>query len=153
MLTSLALATESLLDEILPHFRAYQAAYNQLAGANEAQTREFLAQLLRMPESGFIVVVFAEARVVGFATGFVTVSGVLASRMIHLGDLYVAPAHRGSNLGAQLVHAVGNEAARRGIPLVRWLSVASNERLNDWYRRLGARSHDFKLFIMDAPKT
>ena len=135
---------------ILPLFRAYQGLYSQFVAATEEQTRTFLAELMRNPQSGVIMIAQVDARIVGFATAFVTVSGVLASRMFHLGDLYVLPEFRGQEIGRHLVEAVRLESSRRNIPLVRWLSVASNDRLNAWYAKLGATSHDFKLFIVNA---
>lgn len=144
---TIEVATESQLDEILPQFRAYQAYYSQLTGAGEEQTRTFLRELLRNPDRGFILLARSRSLVVGFATGFVTVSGVLASRLVHLGDLYIAPEYRGRTIGARLVDEVCAEAKRREISLVRWLSLAGNERLNAWYERLGAQGSDFKLFL------
>ena len=143
---------ESRLDEVLPHFRAYQRCYGDFAGATEDQTRTFLAELLRDPRAGVVLIAVADSRIVGFATAFVTVSGVLASRMLHLGDLYVVPEQRGQKIGERLIEAVRLEATRRGIPRVRWLSVASNHRLNAWYASLGAKSYDFKLFIAEADR-
>jgi GNAT superfamily N-acetyltransferase len=66
--------------------------------------------------------------------------------------LYVVPGHRGRDLGRILVEAVCREAVGRGIPLVRWLSAAANDRLNEWYAKLGATSYDFRLFILEAGK-
>ena len=143
-------ARESRIDDILPHFRAYQSSYGEFACASEKQTRDFLLDLLREPRDGAILIALADSHVVGFATAFATVSDVMASRMFHLGDLYVAPDYRGRRIGERLIDAVRSEAARRGIPLVRWLSVSSNERLNAWYEKRGVKSYDFKLFIGDA---
>jgi GNAT superfamily N-acetyltransferase len=143
-------AHESRLDDILPHFRAYQSGYGEFACASEGQTRTFLAELLRDPCSGAVLIALMDLRVVGFATAFVTVSGVMASKMFHLGDLYVVPECRGQQIGERLIDAVRIEAARRTIPFVRWLSVSSNERLNAWYEKRGAKSYDFKLFIANA---
>jgi GNAT superfamily N-acetyltransferase len=149
---TLELATEARIDGLLPHFRAYQAGYRQFSDAGEAQTREFLLALIRDAKSGFVLLARTGPQIIGFATGFVTISGLLATRMIHLGDLYVDPAHRGLSVGARLIEGVRSEAACRGIPIVRWLSVASNAKLNLWYEGLGARSFDFKLFMTDAKK-
>jgi ribosomal protein S18 acetylase RimI-like enzyme len=143
-------ASPERVEEVLPLFRAYQAQYAQLTDASEEQTRQFFVELLSDSERGFMVLAVTDGRIVGFATGFVTVSGVIASRIVHLGDLYVEPAYRGQSIGARLVDEVSAEAHRRGIPLVRWLSIASNEKLNRWYERLGARGSDFKLFLKDV---
>ena len=82
-------ATVSDVEALLPLFRRYQAHYSQLTTATEEKTQAFLAELVSRPAQGFALIAEGELGIVGFATGFVTVSGVLAERMIHLGDLYV----------------------------------------------------------------
>ncbi|MFT3782122.1 MAG: GNAT family N-acetyltransferase [Nibricoccus sp.] len=143
----LRVADESALSKILPLFRAYQAHYSALTDANESQTREFIRSLLVGPERGFFIVAESENAVVGFASGYVTVSGVMAEKMIHLGDLFVAPEHRHHGIGTALIERVTAEAKLRGIKWVRWLSLASNTNLNAWYQSLGAKPGDFKLFL------
>src|SRR5882757_8967911 len=117
------------LDQLLPLFRAYQTHYNQFTVAGEAQTRDFLSRILRCPNEGFVILASSSSRIVGFATGYVTVSGLLAERMIHLGDLYVDPEYRGRKVGTSLVSEVVVQARLRGLGLVRWLSLGSNEAL------------------------
>lgn len=143
----LRIAEPASLEKILPLFRAYQAYYSTLTSADEAKTRRFLADLLAHPETGFAVTAEVQHTIVGFATGFVTVSGVLAERMVHLGDLYVLPDHRHKGIATALIDRVTEEARTRGFGLVRWLSVASNTKLNQWYSSLGTTSGDFKLFL------
>ncbi len=48
-------ALASSIDEILPHFRAYQAGYPGLSSAGEDQTRAFLLKLLREERDGVIL--------------------------------------------------------------------------------------------------
>lgn len=62
-----------------------------LTSASEAKTRDFLTQLLAHSESGFVVVAEREGAIVGFAAAYFTISGVLAERLVHLGDLFVRP--------------------------------------------------------------
>ena len=50
------LAHESRIDGVLPHFRAYQRCYGDFAGATEDRTRTFLAELLRDPRAGVVVI-------------------------------------------------------------------------------------------------
>jgi len=143
----LHLAAPGSLEKILPLFRAYQEHYSALTSADETKTRRFLLELLAKPEAGFAVTAESEGKVVGFATGFFTVSGVLAEHMVHLGDLYVIPEYRHQGIATALINRVTEEARARGIGLVRWLSVAANTELNQWYASLGATSGDFKLFL------
>lgn len=147
------LADSSSLDRILPLFRAYQHHYQVLTSASEEQTRAFLKQFLTNTETGFVVVAEIDRAIVGFATGYFTVSGVIAERLVHLGDLYVAPDHRSQGIATSLVHRVADVARQRGVKLVRWLSLAANTGLNRWYESLGATSGEFKLFFLDTTKT
>jgi len=131
----------------MPLFRAYQAHYSTLTDASEEKTRAFIAELLVRPESGFVIVAEIEGKIVGFATGYCTISGVIAERMVHLGDLFVAPEHRHQRIATALINEVIKRARFEGIKLVRWLSLTSNTKLNVWYESLGAKSGDFKLFL------
>jgi GNAT superfamily N-acetyltransferase len=135
---------------VLPLFRAYQAHYCSLTYASEDQTWTFLVWLAEHPESGFVIVAESEGAVVGFATGYFTVAGVMAERLLHLGDLYVTPEHRRRGIATALVDEVARQAVAHGIRLVRWLSLAANTELNQWYVSLGATSGDFKLFLLPA---
>ena len=102
------------LDQLIPLFRAYQAHYNQFSVAGEEQTRCFLSQILRSPNEGFVILASTSGQMIGFATGYVMVSGLLEERMIHLGDLYVDPGYRGRKVGTSLVLEVVSQARLRG---------------------------------------
>ncbi|MFT3867016.1 MAG: GNAT family N-acetyltransferase [Nibricoccus sp.] len=141
------LAGPDSLEKILPLFRSYQEHYNMLTTAGEAKTRRFLAEFLTKPETGFALVAESGGVVVGFATGYLTVSGVLADPLVHLGDLYVLPEYRRGGIATALIERVAKEARERGVGLVRWLSMATNTELNPWYASLGTTSGDFKLFL------
>jgi ribosomal protein S18 acetylase RimI-like enzyme len=137
---------------VLPLFRAYQAHYSSLTSATEEQTRTFLLRLADHPESGFVIVAEIDDTVVGFATGYFTAAGVIAERLLHLGDLYVSPEYRRRGIATALVDEVVREAVGHGIRMVRWLSLATNTDLNQWYTSLGATSGDFKLFLLPTEK-
>ncbi|MFT3829113.1 MAG: GNAT family N-acetyltransferase [Opitutaceae bacterium] len=144
---NLRIATPADLVELLPLFRAYQEHYGQMTTAGEEQTRALLADLLADPAAGFIVLAHRENRLTGFAAVYLTISGLIAQRIAHLGDLYVVPASRGLGLGTSLLNAVTTESRRRGISLVRWLSLSSNTRLNAWYGRVAPPLGTFELFL------
>lgn len=144
---SIRLASPDDLPVILPLFRAYQEHYGQLTTASEEQTRRFLAEQLSNPAAGFSLLAFNGKETVGFAVVYLTVSGLIAQRIAHLGDLYVAPKHRRNGIATALFDAVVRETGARGIPLVRWLSLASNTDLNRWYNRLVKSAGTFELFL------
>lgn len=140
-------ATLDDLPALLPLFRAYQAHYGQLTAVSEAQTRAFLADHLRRSDGGFVLMAWSGEVAVGFAAVYFTVSGLIAERLAHLGDLYVVPDRRYQGLGTSLFDSVSMEARRQGIRLVRWLSLSSNTELNRWYNRLVKSSGSFELFL------
>src|SRR5581483_2702951 len=139
------LASREDLPTILPLFRAYQKHYGQLTAAGKEQTRRFLAEQLGDPAAGFCLLAFDNHEAVGFALAYLTVSGLIAQRIAHLGDLYVAPQHRRNGIATALFEAVVREAGARGIPLVRWLSLNTNIDLNQWYNRLVKSAGTFEL--------
>ena len=143
----LRLAVPSDVEVILPLFRAYQNHYNQLTTATEEKTRSFLRELVSNVPQGFAIVAEVEARVVGFATGFVTVSGVIAERMVHLGDLYVDPELRRRGIATALLNEVTDQARSRGFGLVRWLALASETEVNRWYNSVVPSSGEFRLYL------
>lgn len=144
------LANPADLDRLLPLFRDYQHHYAMLTDASESKTRAFLARLLDQPEKGFVVFAEEADALVGFASGFITVSGVIAEDILHLGDLYVAPAHRRRGVATALVHRICSEASARNLPIVRWLSRRENTTLNNWYASLGATRGEFDLFLLST---
>jgi len=80
---------------------------------------------------------FVDDRAVGFALYFETYSTFRGRRGIHLEDLYVEPAHRGSGIGKKLLAAVA-QAARDRDAWMQWLVLDWNESAIGFYQRLGA---------------
>ncbi len=144
---NLRLATPADLPDLLPLFRAYQEHYGQLTTAGEEQTRALLADLLADPSAGFVALAHRGNQLVGFAAVYLTISGLIAQRIAHLGDLYVIPEFRRHRVGTALFDAVALEARRRDINLVRWLAVAGDTELNAWYRRLVPPLGSFELYL------
>ncbi|HEY0943721.1 MAG TPA: GNAT family N-acetyltransferase [Opitutaceae bacterium] len=141
------LAAPQDMPALLPLFRNYQDHYGQLTVAGEAQTQAFLADHLRHGDHGFVLLAWSGRIAVGFASVYLTASGLLAERLAHLGDLYVVPEQRRRGVGRALFDAVSAEARQRGIRLVRWLSLGSNVELNRWYNRLVNSAGNFELFL------
>lgn len=132
---------------VLPLFRSYQEHYRMLTNASEEQTRRFLHDLIARPESGFLLVAKIGSEVVGFAAAYLTVSGLIAQQLAHLGDLYVAPEHRKRGIGTELFEGVSSEARSRGVGFVRWLSLSSNTDVNTWYAKTVKPVGTFELYL------
>ena len=146
-------ANADSLDSLLPLFRSYQQHYSVLTNAGEDKTRAFLQWLLESPEQGFVILAEDQGEVIGFASGYYTLTALLAERLVHLGDLYVAPQHRRKGVATRLVQAVCEQAHLREIRLVRWLSVSSNSELNGWYASLGRLCGEFHLYLRNTDQT
>lgn len=145
-------ATGEDLAVLMPYFRAYQEHYGTMTSASEEQTRSFLQGLLADAKAGFVLLAFIDAIPCGFATVYFTVSGLIAQRLAHLGDLYVAPEFRKRGVGTALFEAVANEAQARGIGLVRWLAVSSNAAVNAWYAKKANFVGTFELYLRETKR-
>jgi GNAT superfamily N-acetyltransferase len=75
---------------------------------------------------------------IGYATASVEVSTWTAERFMHMDCLFVREGHRGSGIGARLMEAIVQEAARLQINQVQWQTPQWNTRADRFYRRLGA---------------
>lgn len=66
-----------------------------------------------------------------------------------LDDLFVDPAARGSGAADALIHALKDEAARKGWTVLRWITADDNYRARGVYDRLAAQTkwvtYDIKL--------
>jgi len=140
-------ATRADLAALLPQFRAYQEHYGTLTSATEEQTRDFLSCMIDDPNAGFILIAISDGLPCGFAAVYFTVSGLIAQRLAHLGDLYVVPAFRKQDIGSTLFEAASCEAHSHGIRLMRWLSVSSNAPVNAWYSKMVRPVGTFELYL------
>lgn len=80
--------------------------------------------------------------VVGFALWFRTFSTWRGRHGIYLEDLFVAPAHRGSGIGTQLLAALARECVAEGYPRLEWSVLDWNAPSIAFYRSLGAMAMD-----------
>jgi ribosomal protein S18 acetylase RimI-like enzyme len=149
---TLRLADVDSVSRVLPLFRDYQAHYSDITSATEEQTRTFLEEIVSQPDVGFVILAEVHEELAGFATAFYTVSGIMAQRVLHLGDLYVARAYRRRGIATMLLDEVASRARAKDIRLVRWLSVTTDTELIRWYESLGATSGVFRLYFLDPQK-
>jgi hypothetical protein len=86
----IAVLAERDLETLFPLFQAYQRHYAELTQAGAEETRRFLREHLSKPEGGFVLMARIAGEPVGFAAVYLTAAGIIARRIAHLGDLYVA---------------------------------------------------------------
>lgn len=144
-----AVAVPVDLDDILPLIRGYQAYYS-ITNVDDIQTRAFFGSVITSPAEGFIIVARIEREAVGFATGYITRSGYLARRLVHMGDLFVDPQYRNRGVGRTLIKAVAVEAKKLGLQTVRWLTSSTNFEAHRFYDSLGAAPSEHRLYVWDV---
>jgi len=76
--------------------------------------------------------------VAGFALWFLTFSTWRGTHGIHLEDLYVSPAHRGTGLGRELLRTLAQECVDRGFARLEWSVLDWNTPSIEFYRAAGA---------------
>lgn len=150
--TTTALATLADLEAVLPLIRAYQAFYS-ITTVDEAQTRDFFGGVIDSAAESFIMLARKDRRIIGFATGYITRSGYLAKRLVHLGDLFVDPVERRKGVGRALIHAVSLHARTLGLDTVRWLTSPTNLDAHRLYDSLGATPSDHRLYVLNVNRS
>ena len=83
-----------------------------------------------------------DGRVVGTALWFLTFSTWRGTHGIHLEDLFVSPAHRGTGLGRELLRTLAAECVDRGFARLEWSVLDWNTPSIDFYRAAGALPMD-----------
>lgn len=117
---------------------AEHAAFER-ASYDPTGKREKLAKLLFARESALIgKVAVGEDSLVGYATASAEVSTWAAQRFMHMDCLFVRETHRGRGVGARLMEAIVQEAARLGIDQLQWQTPRWNTKADRFYRRTGA---------------
>lgn len=86
-----------------------------------------------------VLVAELDGAVVGMALWFRTYSTWTGVPGIHLEDLFVDPAARGSGLGKALLAALARIALDRGYPRVEWVVLDWNTPSIEFYEAIGAR--------------
>lgn len=109
------------------------------ASYDPTNKREKLASLLFAREPALIgKVAVSEDSLIGYATASAEVSTWAAERFMHMDCLFVRETHRGRGVGARLMEAIVQEAARLGIHQLQWQTPRWNTDADRFYRRAGA---------------
>ena len=75
---------------------------------------------------------------VAYALFFTNYSTFLGRAGLYLEDVYVKPAHRGKNIGTQILKALAEIAAVRNYGRMDWSVLDWNQRAIDFYEKHGA---------------
>jgi GNAT superfamily N-acetyltransferase len=124
--------------ELVLRFVRELATYEREPDAVEVDAATLRAQLAaeRPPFSCVIAEVDGEA--VGFALWFSNYSTWRGRVGVHLEDLYVTPARRGTGAGSALLREVARRAVETGAVRLEWNVLDWNEPAIAFYRAVGA---------------
>jgi ribosomal protein S18 acetylase RimI-like enzyme len=140
-------ATPDDLDALAPLFDAYRQFYGQPPDAETART--FLAERMRRAESVVLLALGPDGRVTGFAQLYPTFCSVAAGHIFILYDLFVAPAHRRSGVGAALLSAAADIARREQAVRLELSTAVTNHAAQALYEGAGWRRVDeFQVYAL-----
>ena len=144
---------EGDLDELLPLMRAYCEFYE--VDPADADLLGMSRALIADPDREGVQFIARDegGKPVGFATVFWTWQTLDAARLAVMNDLYVDPGSRGSGLAEALIGACADQARSHGARSLGWQTALDNDRAQNVYDRLGARSSkwlDYEL-ALDEP--
>lgn len=140
------------LDEVIA-MCAEHAAFER-AEYDLTDKRDKLAKLLFGCTPALLGKVATDGRALaGYATASIEVSTWAAECFMHMDCLFVRAGHRGLGIGAQLLGAIIEEAAGRGITQLQWQTPQWNQDADRFYRRSGASVSEkfrYSLIINDG---
>lgn len=95
-------------------------------------------------ENGFVraLVALSGNVCVGYAMFYPIFKSFRGERSLFLEDLYVTPNERGRGLGFAMLAEVAKYAEAQGFNRMDWQALKWNEPAIDFYKKLGAQSHD-----------
>ncbi|WP_374582548.1 N-acetyltransferase family protein [Pseudoduganella sp.] len=104
----------------------------------EAYVRTTEQSLLRDSEHFGVFLVEAEGRAAGYLSYTIGYSIWGAGHYMHVDDVYVGAALRGTGVGKLLMKAAAEECLARGYVFARWGVESSNAAARGFYRNIGA---------------
>lgn len=123
-------------------FEAMQAHYAVPCPARA----EIVASLRDLPPGNRIMLAL-DGEILGFAAFAAIFPGPGLRKGFFLKELYVRAAHRRRGVGRALIGALASLAVREGYGRIDWTAAARDEALLAFYRGLGARALDDRLFL------
>jgi GNAT superfamily N-acetyltransferase len=127
---------EADYEGFLPLIAGYQRFYE--AEPDDARNRAFFRRFLDPSEDGTLLGAWIGNELVGFATLYWTFSSTHAAEVALMNDLFVAEGHRGAGIGLTLIRASVEEARRRGMRHLEWLTHIDNRQAQRLYERTDA---------------
>lgn len=89
-----------------------------------------------------VLLAYHGERPAGFALFYGNYSTFRGRCGIHLEDLYVRPAFRGSGLGRRLLRRLASLTLERGCSRLEWWVLGADEAAAQFYQRMGAAAKD-----------
>jgi GNAT superfamily N-acetyltransferase len=123
-------------ERVLPLIAGYQRFYE--AKPDEARNRAFFRRFLDPSDDGLLLGAWVGNELAGFATLYWTFSSTHAAEVALMNDLYVDERHRSAGVGLALIQASVEEARRRGMRHLEWLTHVDNRRAQRLYERTDA---------------
>jgi GNAT superfamily N-acetyltransferase len=123
-------------ERVLPLIAGYQRFYQ--AEPDEARNRPFFRRFLEPSDDGLLLGAWVGDELAGFATLYWTFSSTHAAEVALMNDLFVDERHRSAGVGLALIRASVEEARRRRMRHLEWLTADDNERAQRLYERTGA---------------
>jgi GNAT superfamily N-acetyltransferase len=114
------------------------ADYERMRDRVRATTAALEETLFGAQPAAEVIIASLDGRDVGFALFFQTYSTFLARPGLHLEDLFVIPAARGSGIGRALLARLAAIAETRDCGRLEWAVLTWNEPAIRFYRQLGA---------------
>lgn len=96
-----------------------------------------LRQIIARPETGCILVLREEGRILGMINLLFTIGTACGGKVALLEDMIVHPSRRGDGLGGKLLQAAIAHARREGCLRITLLTDRSNDSAIRFYRRHG----------------
>jgi GNAT superfamily N-acetyltransferase len=123
-------------ERVLPLIAGYQRFYE--AKPDEGRNRAFFRRFLDPSDDGLLLGAWVGSELAGFATLYWTFSSTHAAEVALMNDLYVDERHRSAGVGLALIQASVEEARRRGMRHLEWLTHVDNRRAQRLYERTDA---------------
>ncbi|HEY8615817.1 GNAT family N-acetyltransferase [Phenylobacterium sp.] len=132
------------LDAVTPLFDGYRQFYGQ--PSDLAVARDFLQDRFRHMDSAILLAV-ADGQPAGFTQLYPSFTSVGCARIFVLNDLFVAPAHRGKDVGGRLLDAAAEFGRRMGAVRLTLSTAVDNHTAQSVYAHKGwARSDAFLTY-------